>query len=96
MNKIKSKIIDAKQWLMHFVMVRFFRWSSKQRQQRLLCKHAGMFLAYNNLAKKYDDLGDLRTAMDINSDAYHHLGWFAAYCTELDIDQVKLLKEYAP
>lgn len=96
MNKIKSKIIEAKQWLIRFAMVRFFRWSSKQRKQRLLCKHAGMFLAYNNLAKKYDDLGDLRTAMDINSDAYHHLDWFATYCIELDIDQVKLLKDYAP
>lgn len=55
-----------------------------------------MFLGLQNLAKKYDSDGDLRTAMDISSESYKYLGNFALYCDAKGIDQVKVLKLYAP
>ena len=55
-----------------------------------------MFLGLQNLAKKYDNDGDLRTAMDISSESYKYLGNFSLYCDAKGIDQVERLKMYAP
>ena len=96
MNKIKSKIIKAKQWLIHFVLVRIFLISTHKRQNYLIDKHASMFLGLQNIAKKYDNDGDVRTAMYISGKSYEHLNWFAEYCGVLNIDQVKRMQQYAP
>ncbi len=96
MDKIKSKIIKAKQWLIHFVMVRIFLISTHKRQNYLIDKHASMFLGLQNMAKKYYNDGDARTAMYISSESYEHLNWFTEYCGVLNIDQVKRMREYAP
>ena len=55
-----------------------------------------MFLGLQNLAKKYDNDGDLRTAMNISSESYKYLGNFALYCDAKGVDQVERLRQYAP
>lgn len=55
-----------------------------------------MFLGLQNLAKKYDNDGDVRTAMLISSESYEYLGNFALYCNAKGIDQVEMLHQYAP
>jgi hypothetical protein len=96
MEKIVEKIRQGKQWLISFVMVRTFLLSSKKRQNYLIMKNASMFLGLQNLAKKYDNDGDVRTAMLISSESYDYLGNFALYCNVKGLDQVKWLKMYAP
>lgn len=96
MKKILEKIRQGKQWLISFVMVRAFLLSSRKRQNYLIMKNASMFLGLQNLAKKYDNDGDTRTAMLISSESYDYLGNFALYCNVKGLDQVKWLKMYAP
>lgn len=96
MKKIVEKIRQGKQWLISFVMVRTFLLSSRKRQNYLIMKNASMFLGLQNLAKKYDNDGDTRTAMLISSESYDYLGNFALYCNVKGLDQVKWLKMYAP
>ena len=96
MKKIFEKLRQGKQWLISFVMVRTFLLSSSKRQNYLIEKNACMFLGLQNLAKKYDNDGDLRTAMDISSESYMYLGNFALYCDAKGIDQVERLRQYAP
>ena len=96
MKKIVEKIRQGKQWLVSFVMVRTFLLSSRKRQNYLIMKNASMFLGLQNLAKKYDNQGDLRTAMEISAESYDYLGNFALYCNAKRLDQVKWLKMYAP
>jgi hypothetical protein len=55
-----------------------------------------MFLGLQNLAKKYDNDGDSRTAMSVSSESYKYLGNFALYCDAKGIDQVEWLRQYAP
>ena len=55
-----------------------------------------MFLGLQNLAKKYDNDGDLITAMNISCESYQYLGNFALYCDAKGIDQVERLRQYAP
>lgn len=57
-------------------------------------KNASIFLGLQNLAKKYDNDGDVRTAMFISSKSYDYLGNFALYCNAKGLDQVKQLKLY--
>ena len=59
MEKIVEKLRQGKQWLISFVMVRTFLLSSRKRQNYLIEKNACMFLGLQNLAKKYDNDGDL-------------------------------------
>jgi len=92
MKKIVEKLRQGKQWL----MVRAFLLSSKKRQHYLIMKNASMFLGLQNLAKKYDNDGDVRTAMEISSESYDYLGNFALYCNAKGLDQVKWLKMYTP
>lgn len=94
MNKVKSKLIEAKQWFIHFVMVRIFLISTHKRQNYLIDKHASMFLGLQNIAKKHDNNGDIRTAMYISSKSYEHLNWFTEYCRVLNIDQVKRMRQF--
>jgi hypothetical protein len=94
--KILDKLAECKQWIIRIVMVRTFLLSSEKRQNYLIEKNACMFLGLQNLAKKYDNDGDTRTAMLISSDSHDYLGNFALYCNAKDIDQVKRLKLYAP
>jgi hypothetical protein len=96
MKKILEKLRQGKQWLISFVMVRTFLLSSKKRQNYLIMKNASMFLGLQNLAKKYDNDGDVRTAMLISSESYDYLGNFALYCNAKGLEQVKWLKMYAP
>ena len=96
MKKIVEKIRQGKQWFISFVMVRTFLLSSRKRQNYLIMKNASMFLGLQNLAKKYDNDGDTRTAMVISSESYDYLGNFALYCNAKELDQVKWLKMYAP
>lgn len=96
MKKIVEKIRQGKQWLISFVMVRTFLLSGRKRQNYLIMKNASMFLGLQNLAKKYDNDGDTRTAMLISSESYDYLGNFALYCNAKGLDQVKWLKMYAP
>ena len=96
MKKIVEKIRQGKQWFISFVMVRTFLLSSRKRQNYLIMKNASMFLGLQNLAKKYDNQGDLRTAMEISSESYKYLGNFALYCDAKGIDQVERLHQYAP
>ena len=96
MKKIVEKLRQGRQWLISFVMVRTFLLSSRKRQNYLIMKNASMFLGLQNLAKKYDNDGDVRTAMYISSESYDYLGNFALYCNAKGIDQVKELKQYAP
>ena len=96
MKKIFEKLRQGKQWLISVVMVRTFLLSSRKRQNYLIAKNASMFLGLQNLAKKYDNYGDVRTAMLISSESYDYLGNFALYCNAKGIDQVKELKQYAP
>ena len=55
-----------------------------------------MFLGLQNLANKYDNDGDLRTAMNVSSESYKYLGNFVLYCDAKGIDQVERLHQYAP
>jgi len=96
MKKIVEKIRQGKQWLISFVMIRTFLLSTEKRQNYLIMKNASMFLGLQNLAKKYDNDGDVRTAMLISSESYNYLGNFALYCNVKGIDQIKRLKLYAP
>lgn len=94
MKKIVEKIRQGKQWFISFVMVRTFLLSSRKRQNYLIMKNASMFLGLQNLAKKYDNDGDTRTAMLISSESYDYLNNFALYCNTKGLDQVKWLKMY--
>jgi len=96
MKKLVEKIRQGKQWLISFVMVRTFLLSSRKRQNYLIEKNACMFLGLQNLAKKYDNDGDLRTAMNVSSESYKYLGNFVLYCDAKGIDQVERLHQYAP
>lgn len=96
MKKIVEKIRQGKQWLISFVMVRTFLLSSRKRQNYLIMKNASMFLGLQNLAKKYDNDGDTRTAMLISSESYDYLGKFALYCNAKGIDQIERLHQYTP
>lgn len=96
MKKTVEKLRQGKQWLISFVMVCTFLFSSRKRQNYLIMKNASMFLGLQNLAKKYDNDGDLRTAMNISSESYKYLVNFALYCDSKGIDQVKRLRQYAP
>lgn len=96
MKKIVERIRQGKQWLISFVIVHTFLLSSRKRQNYLIMKNASMFLGLQNLAKKYDNDGDTRTAMLISSESYDYLGKFALYCNAKGLDQVKWLKMYAP
>jgi len=95
MKKIIEKLTQCKQRVISFVMVHTFLLSSQKRQNYLIMKNASMFLGLQNLAKKYDNDGDLRTAMDISSESYQYLDNFALYCDAKGIDQVKQLRQYA-
>lgn len=95
MKKIFENLRQVKQWIISFVMVRIFLLSSKKRQNYLIMKNASMFLGLQNLAKKYDDDGDTRTAMYISGESYDYLGNFALYCNAKGLDQVKWLKMYS-
>ena len=53
-----------------------------------------MFLGLQNLAKKHDNNGDVRTAMLISSESYDYLGKFALYCNAKGLDQEKWLKMF--
>lgn len=92
--KIINVLNDYKYKLVNFFIVRIFLLSSKKRQNYLIMKNALMFLGLQNLAKKYDNEGDLRTAMEISSESYYYLGNFALYCNAKGLDQVKTLKLY--
>ena len=94
--KILNKLAECKQWIIRIVMMRTFLLSSRKRQNYLIEKNACMFLGLQNLAKKYDNDGDLRTAMIVSSESYKYLGNFALYCNAKGIDQVKRLHQYAP
>ncbi len=96
MKQILSKLVDSKAYFIQLVMVRTFLLSSSKRQNYLIEKNACMFLGLQNLAKKYDNAGDLRTAMDVSSESYKYLGNFALYCDAKGIDQVERLHQYAP
>ncbi len=96
MKKIVEKLRQGKQWIISFVMMRTFLLSSRKRQNYLIMKNASMFLGLQNLAKKYSNDGDMRTAMYISGESYDYLGNFALYCNASGIDQVKELKQYAP
>ena len=96
MKKVFEKLRQCKQRFISFVMVRTFLLSSQKRQNYLIEKNACMFLGLQNLAKKYDNDGDLRTAMNISSESYKYLGNFALYCDAKGIDQVERLRQYAP
>jgi hypothetical protein len=95
MKKIIENLKQGKQWLISFIMVRIFLLSSKKRQNYLIMKNASMFLGLQNLAKKYDNDGDLRTAMYISSESYDYLVNFALYCNAKGLDQMKWLKMYS-
>ena len=94
--KIVNKLSEFKQWIIRIVVVRTFLLSSKKRQNYLITKNASMFLGLQNVAKHWDDLGDVRSSMDISSESYKYLINFALYCNTKGIDQVKRLKLYAP
>jgi len=94
--KILNKLAECKQWIIRIVMVRTFLLSSEKRQNYLITKNASMFLGLQNVAKHWDNLGDVRSSMDISSESYKYLGNFALYCNAKGIDQVKRLKLYAP
>ena len=96
MKRLFSKLVDSKAYFIQLVMVRTFLLSSSKRQNYLIEKNACMFLGLQNLAKKYDNAGDLRTAMNVSSESYKYLGNFALYCDAKGIDQVELLHQYAP
>lgn len=96
MKKIVEKLRQGKQWFISFVMVRTFLLSSRKRQNYLIMKNASMFLGLQNFAKKYDNDGDTGTAMLISSASYDYLCNFAMYCDAKGLDQVKLMKMYAP
>ncbi len=96
MKRIFSNLANSKAYFIHLVMVRTFLLSSRKRQNYLIEKNACMFLGLQNLANKYDNDGDLRTAMNISSESYKYLGNFALYCDSKGIDQVKRLRQYAP
>ena len=96
MKQILSKLADSKAYFIQLVMVRTFLLSSRKRQNYLIMKNASMFLGLQNIAKKYDNDGDTRTAMLISSESYDYLGNFALYCNAKGLDQVKWLKMYAP
>ena len=93
--KILNKLAEFKQWIIRIVMVRTFLLSSEKRQNYLIGKNACMFLGLQNVAKHWDNLGDVRCSMDVSSDSYKYLGNFALYCNAKGIDQVKRLKLYA-
>ena len=96
MKKIFKKLRQYKQCVKSFVMVRTFLLSSRKRQTYLIEKNACMFLGLQNLANKYENNGDARTAMFISGESYAYLDNFALYCNSKGIDQVKKLKMYAP
>ena len=96
MKKLVEKIRQGKQWLISFVMVRTFLFSSEKRQNYLIEKNACMFLGLQNLANKYDNDGDLRTAMNISSESYKYLANFVLYCDSKGIDQIERLHQYTP
>lgn len=82
------KIID-------FIKMRIFLLCSEKKQNYLIMKNASIFLGLQNLAKKCDDDGDVRSAMDINSESYDYLIKFANYCNAKKIDQVKTMRQFA-
>jgi hypothetical protein len=96
MKQLLSKLADSKAYFIQLVMVRTFLLSSRKRQNYLIEKNACMFLGLQNLAKKCDNDGDLRTAMYVSSESYKYLGNFALYCDAKGIDQVDRLRQYAP
>lgn len=94
--KINEKLRQFKNWLISLIIIRAFLLSSKKRQNYLIMKNASMFLSLQNLAKKYDNEGDTRTAMSISGESYKYLGNFAMYCDAKNLDQVKYLNMYLP
>lgn len=96
MKQIGSILLNIKAHFIQLFMVRIFLLSSRKRQNYLIQKNACMFLGLQNLAKKYDNDGDLRTAMNVSSDSYKYLGNFAMYCDAKGIDQIERLHQYAP
>lgn len=96
MKQILSKLADSKAYFIQLIMVRIFLLSSIKRQNYLIEKNACMFLGLQNLAKKYENEGDLRTAMNISSESYQYLGNFILYCDAKGIDQIERLRQYAP
>lgn len=96
MLKILSHLRKSKQWIISFVVIHTFLLSSRKRQHYLIMKNASIFLGLQNLAKKYNNDGDLKSAMEINSESYSYFGKFAFYCSIKGLDQVKWLKMYKP
>lgn len=96
MKQILSNLADSKAYFIQLIMVRIFLLSSIKRQNYLIEKNACMFLGLQNLAKKYKNEGDLRTAMNISSESYQYLGNFSLYSDAKGIDQIERLRQYAP
>ena len=68
---------------------------NRKRQNYLIEKNACMFLGLQNLAKRFDDDGDVRGAMEVSSESFKYLSNFALYCDAKGIDQVKRLYMYS-
>jgi hypothetical protein len=94
MKKIFEKIRQYKHQLISFLMVRAFLLSTKKRQHYLIMKNASMYVGLQNLAKKYDNIGDTRSSMFISSESYEYLGNFCLYCKAKGLDYKKTLEMY--
>jgi hypothetical protein len=91
---IFNKLIDYKERLKDFILVRLFLLSGNKRQNYLINKNACMFIGLQNVAKHWGDEGDVRAQLDISSDSYKYLDNFIMYCDAKGIDRFKRLKLY--
>lgn len=96
MKKIIENIIGYKNLFISFIMVRYFLLCSNKYQHYLIMKNTSMFLGMQNLAKKYDDDGDTRSAMLISSESYDYLCKLCLYCDAKKIDPNTAITWYAP
>jgi len=94
-EKIILIFSGSKQLIIHFLLVRIFLCSTKKRQRYLIEKNVCMFLGLQRLAKRHDDNGDFRSAMEISSKSYEYLNKFALYCHAKGIDQVDKMRQYS-
>ena len=94
MKQLISKLEESKLRLIELIKVQIFLCSSKKKQNYLLEKNACMFLGLQNLAKKYDDDGDVCGAMNVSSESFKYLLNFILFSEAKGIDHFEKIKQY--
>jgi hypothetical protein len=79
--------------LSYNVNIIIFKFSKLEKKKEFIYEEGEKFLKLQNMAKKYDVIGDLRSSMYISEKSYNHLGLFTTYCNILGLNQVSELEK---